>query len=351
MSEDLPSGYRIERPDLSWENSYVEAYVTNGDSDTSATLKFQLAEVAELKAAAAEKLAKEKRLAQLRSKVSETELKVKVPGADSDDSGLEIWGPAIVTTKGDKKVISFYQNLDWGSEIVSAEVVYDKQGRLVSLYNHSYSEGDDLDDWSTFEYDNNGRLKRKVDTTCWEGAHYNDKKASEPLGPKPRERYDSKYVTEYEYDERGNIITRDETGYDANYTVEYSDDGEVVVSPKIQESKGYRSIDHMTYDSKNRVLSVKCEQIDYNGSGKPRTVSSTDYTYHSNGGRTETYETGKKVVYDAQDRVIKKSSPDGNSSTFKYDKDDHLVETCKYKRDKLVSKLTKERAKQTYNGR
>ena len=346
MSEDLPSGYRIERPDLSWENSYVEAYVTNGDSDTSATLKFQLAEVAELKAAAAEKLAKEKRLAQLRSKVSETELKVKVPGADPNDPVLEVRGPAIVTTKGDKKVISFYQNLDWGSEAVSSEFVYDKQGRLVSLYDHSYTEGGDSDDWSTYKYDDNGRLIYEENTSCYDGAYYNEREVSEPLGPEPRERYDSKRITEYEYDERGNVITNNYTSYDQNYDVEYSEDGEkLVYVKKNNESKSYQSIEHKTYDSQNRVSTVKIESIKYDSQDESsRSITSTNYTYHHDGGRTETYETGKKVVYDAQDRVIKKSSPDGNSSTFKYDKRGKLIETCKYKHDKLVSKLTEDRS-------
>ena len=346
MSQDLPSGYRIERPDLSWKEGYVEAYVSNGHDDTSATLKFQLAEVAELKAAAAEKLAKEKRLAQLRSKVSETELKVKVPGADSNDSVLEVSGPAIVTKKGDNKVISFYHNLDSGSEVVSSEFVYDKQGRLVSMYNHSYSEGGDSDDWSTYKYDDNGRLIYEEHRACYDGAYYNEREESEPLGPEPRERYDNKYITEYEYDERGNVITNNYTSYNQNYDVEYSEDGENLVYVKIiNDPKSYQSIEHKTYDSQNRVSTVKKESIKYDSQDESsRSITSTNYTYHHDGGRTETYETGKKVVYDAQDRVIKKSSPDGNSSTFKYDKYDNLVETCKYKRDKLVSTLTKERA-------
>ncbi len=346
MSEDLPSGYRVEHPDLSWDKGYVEAHITNGHDDTSATLKFQLAEVAELKAAAAEKLAKEKRLAQLRSKVSETELKVKVPGADSNDSVLEVCAPAIVTQKGDKKIISFYGDLVWGSDAITSEYVYDKKGRLVSMYNHSYSEGGDSDDWSTFKYDDNGRLIYEENTSCYDGAYYNEREESEPLGPEPRERYDNKYITEYEYDERGNVITKNYTSYSQNYDVEYSEDGENLVYVKIiNDSKSYQSIEHKTYDSQNRVSTVKKESIKYDSQDESsRSITSTNYTYHHDGGRTETYETGKKVVYDAQDRVIKKSSPDGNSSTFKYDKYDNLVETCNYKRDKLVSTLTKERA-------
>ncbi len=51
MSELLPDGYKIEKPKLSTSEKYVQAYVTNGKEKESATLKFQIAELADLKAA------------------------------------------------------------------------------------------------------------------------------------------------------------------------------------------------------------------------------------------------------------------------------------------------------------
>lgn len=40
MSEFLPYGYKIERPKMSTNNKYIEAYVTNGKESQSATLRF-----------------------------------------------------------------------------------------------------------------------------------------------------------------------------------------------------------------------------------------------------------------------------------------------------------------------
>ena len=51
MSQDLPSGYKIEKPKLDSKQDYVQVDVTNGKSAQSATLKFQIQEISELKAA------------------------------------------------------------------------------------------------------------------------------------------------------------------------------------------------------------------------------------------------------------------------------------------------------------
>ena len=40
MSEFLPDGYKIERPKMSTNDKYIEAYVTNGRESQSATLRF-----------------------------------------------------------------------------------------------------------------------------------------------------------------------------------------------------------------------------------------------------------------------------------------------------------------------
>lgn len=40
MSEFLPDGYKIERPKISTNDKYIEAYVTNGKESQSATLRF-----------------------------------------------------------------------------------------------------------------------------------------------------------------------------------------------------------------------------------------------------------------------------------------------------------------------
>lgn len=40
MSEFLPEGYKIERPKMSTNDKYIEAYVTNGKESQSATLRF-----------------------------------------------------------------------------------------------------------------------------------------------------------------------------------------------------------------------------------------------------------------------------------------------------------------------
>ena len=42
MSEDLPSGYRIEKPAKYTNENLVQAYVTNGEESQSATLKFKI---------------------------------------------------------------------------------------------------------------------------------------------------------------------------------------------------------------------------------------------------------------------------------------------------------------------
>lgn len=53
MSEFLPSGYKIEKPKMSTQEKYVQAYVTNGTPTQSATLKFQITEISKLKEASA----------------------------------------------------------------------------------------------------------------------------------------------------------------------------------------------------------------------------------------------------------------------------------------------------------
>ncbi len=54
MAEFLPKGYKIERPKMSTDEKYVQAYVTNGKEAQSATLKFQIAEIENLKKASAD---------------------------------------------------------------------------------------------------------------------------------------------------------------------------------------------------------------------------------------------------------------------------------------------------------
>lgn len=51
MSEFLPEGYKIDKPKMSSAEKYVQAYVTNGKDTQSATLKFQIAEMSQLKEA------------------------------------------------------------------------------------------------------------------------------------------------------------------------------------------------------------------------------------------------------------------------------------------------------------
>ena len=51
MSEFLPDGYKIDKPKMSSAEKYVQAYVTNGKDTQSATLKFQIAEISQLKEA------------------------------------------------------------------------------------------------------------------------------------------------------------------------------------------------------------------------------------------------------------------------------------------------------------
>ena len=51
MKKDLPAGYRIENPKLKSSESSIEVKVTNGKEDQSATLKFQIAELNDLKSA------------------------------------------------------------------------------------------------------------------------------------------------------------------------------------------------------------------------------------------------------------------------------------------------------------
>lgn len=60
ISEFLPSGYKIEKPKMSSQEKCVQAYVTNGTPTQSATLKFQIAEVAKLKEASAAQNEKER---------------------------------------------------------------------------------------------------------------------------------------------------------------------------------------------------------------------------------------------------------------------------------------------------
>lgn len=59
MSEFLVNGYHIEKPKMSTADKYVEAYVTNGKESQSATLRFQIAELDDLKKAS-EKYEQEK---------------------------------------------------------------------------------------------------------------------------------------------------------------------------------------------------------------------------------------------------------------------------------------------------
>ena len=54
MSEFLVNGYHIEKPEMSTKDKYIKAHVTNGNEGQSATLKFQIAELDNLKQASTE---------------------------------------------------------------------------------------------------------------------------------------------------------------------------------------------------------------------------------------------------------------------------------------------------------
>lgn len=72
MSNDLPAGYKIEKPKLDSKQGMVQVYVTNGKEKQSATLKFQIQEIAELKAASQAREAEQAQKAEGNKPVTET---------------------------------------------------------------------------------------------------------------------------------------------------------------------------------------------------------------------------------------------------------------------------------------
>ncbi len=85
VSEFLVNGYHIEKPKMSTADKYVEAYVTNGKESQSATLKFQIAELEDLKKAS-EKYEKEKTPSSTTGR-AETVSKETLKLLDSDGDG------------------------------------------------------------------------------------------------------------------------------------------------------------------------------------------------------------------------------------------------------------------------
>lgn len=193
MSKDLPSGYKIESPKLNSKANYVQVDVTNGKASESATLKFQIQEISELKAASKAHQAQ-------RTNQAKTSQKSGVTAVSLNDKGAQIgetkYGDYRTATKGNKT--SYYgkacsnapDNEYWGTKetlpngvtkyydqdgkcTYSTKVKYSNNGTDCKYYYDSNNrlkfivKGDlrNSDNWACEEYDKNGKLIGKG--TAW----------------------------------------------------------------------------------------------------------------------------------------------------------------------------------------
>ena len=165
MSKDLPSGYKIESPKLNSKANYVQVDVTNGKASESATLKFQIQEISELKAASKAHQAQRTNQAKTSQKSGVTAVSLNDKGAkienlsmyyDSYDKDVTY---AYTATKGNKT--SYYDEnkklVGTTEELSDGKTKYsDKNGKC--LY---YTKSKDISRNETHQYiyDSNSRLK------------------------------------------------------------------------------------------------------------------------------------------------------------------------------------------------
>lgn len=153
MSEFLPDGYKIDKPKMSSAEKYVKAHVTNGKDTQSATLKFQIAEISQLKEASNHYQQNTK--VQTKPKIYEKN-GVKVKDEYNSDGTLKKRSFA-------DDPHSFYTYSYQNNKLASAEyyfegvkfddITFDEKGNITKVLSRSLDTPD-----QTFKYDAKNRL-------------------------------------------------------------------------------------------------------------------------------------------------------------------------------------------------
>ena len=153
MSEFLPNGYKIEKPKMSSAEKYVQAYVTNGKATQSATLKFQIAEISQLKEASNNYQKNTK--VQTKPKIYEKNGE-KIKDEYNSDGTLK--KRSFVDSPNDYYLYSYKNN-----KLVSAQyysdgvkfdnIIFDTKGNITKVTSRSLDTPDE-----EYKYDNKNRL-------------------------------------------------------------------------------------------------------------------------------------------------------------------------------------------------
>lgn len=154
MSEFLPGGYKIEKPKMSGSEKYVQAYVTNGKDTQSATLKFQIAEMSQLKEASTNY--HKNTASQIKPKISEINgEKIK----DEYNPNGTLKKRSFVNYPNVFYLYSYNKN----NKLASAEyysdgvklddITFDEKGNITKVLSRSYATPD-----QAFKYDAKNRL-------------------------------------------------------------------------------------------------------------------------------------------------------------------------------------------------
>ena len=186
MKQNLPAGYRIESPRLNSAEGYVQVNVTNGKESQSATLRFQIAEMNELREASQAYQANQSQSAsrtQENRPASPTPADFYVPARteESTENGIKVTkfynsdgfliqeqrgghstsytyeNGKISQIKVDGRVSRTYTYTSSGVTVDNGSVkyIYDKNNNLVKIDNEGTTVGD-----TNFSYDSRGRLSR-----------------------------------------------------------------------------------------------------------------------------------------------------------------------------------------------